>query len=55
MMKILLEKLKRTWPKIIEEEICKKVEEPLNTDEVKLEIQPRIEEGHKQLNNGITL
>jgi arginine/glutamate-rich protein 1 len=31
--------------KILEDEICMKVEESLNTDEVKSEIQARIEEG----------
>ena len=37
------------------EEIYKKVEESLNTYEVKLEMQYRIEEGHKNLINGLTL
>jgi arginine/glutamate-rich protein 1 len=41
--------------KRIEEEICKMVEESLNTDEVKSEIQARIEEGHHNLLNGVTL
>jgi arginine/glutamate-rich protein 1 len=41
--------------KILEEEICKKVEESLNTDEVKSEMLFRIEEGHQNLINGVTL
>jgi hypothetical protein len=41
--------------KRLEEEICKKVEESLNVDEVKSEIQARIEEGHQNLINGVTL
>jgi hypothetical protein len=41
--------------KILEDEICMKVEESLNIDEVKLEIQARIEGGHQNLLYGITL
>ena len=41
--------------KILQDKICMKVEESLNTDEVKLEIQARIEEGHQSLLDGITL
>jgi hypothetical protein len=41
--------------KILEVEICKKVEEIVNTDEVKLEMESRIEEGCKKLMDGITL
>ena len=37
--------LDQDYTKILEEEICKKVEEFLNTDEVKLEMQSKIEEG----------
>jgi len=39
----------------IEEEICKKDEESLNIDDVKLEMQYRIEEGCKNLIYGIIL
>jgi hypothetical protein len=35
--------------KILKDENCMKVEESLNTDEVKSEIQARIEEGHQNL------
>jgi hypothetical protein len=41
--------------KIIEKEICKKVEESLNNDEVKSETQSRIEEGRQNLINRVTL
>ena len=41
--------------KILEVEICKKVEEIVDTDEVKLETESRIEEGCKKLMDGITL
>jgi hypothetical protein len=41
--------------KILEEEICKKVEESLNNDEVKSEMKSRIEEGHQNLIDGVTL
>jgi arginine/glutamate-rich protein 1 len=41
--------------KILQEEICKKVEESLNTYEVKSEMQAKIEEGHHNLLDGITL
>jgi arginine/glutamate-rich protein 1 len=41
--------------KRLQEEICKKVEESLNTDEVKSEMQAKIEEGHQNLLDGITL
>jgi arginine/glutamate-rich protein 1 len=41
--------------KRLEEEICKKVEESLNNDEVKLEMQSRIEEGHQNLINGVNI
>jgi hypothetical protein len=40
--------------KILEAEICMKVEESLNTSEVKLEIQARIE-GHQNLLDGIVI
>jgi hypothetical protein len=43
------------YTKRVEEEICKKVEESLNTSEVKLEMQSRIEEGRHNLINGVTL
>jgi hypothetical protein len=38
--------LDEEYTKILEEEIFKKVEESINIDQVKLEIQSRIEEGH---------
>jgi arginine/glutamate-rich protein 1 len=41
--------------KILEDEICMKVEESLNTDEVKSELQAKIEEGRQNLLDGITL
>jgi hypothetical protein len=41
--------------KIPKEEICEKVDESLNIDEVKSEMQARIEEGHQNLIDGITL
>jgi hypothetical protein len=41
--------------KRLEEEICKKVEESLNADEVKLEIQSKLEEGRHNLINGVML
>jgi hypothetical protein len=41
--------------KRLEGEICKKVEESLNIDEVKLEMKSIIEEGHQILINGVTL
>jgi arginine/glutamate-rich protein 1 len=41
--------------KRLEDEIRMKVEESLNTDEVKSEIQVRIEEGRQNLLDGITL
>jgi hypothetical protein len=41
--------------KRIEEEICNKVEESLNNDEVKSEMQSKIEEGRQNLINGVTL
>jgi arginine/glutamate-rich protein 1 len=40
--------------KRLEDEICKKVEESLNTDEVKSEMQSRIE-GRQNLIDGVTL
>jgi hypothetical protein len=43
------------FTKTLEEEICKKVKESLNIDEVKLEIQSIIEEGYQNLVNGVTL
>jgi hypothetical protein len=41
--------------KRLEGEIYMKVEESLNTDKVKLEIKSKIEEGHQNLINGVTL
>jgi arginine/glutamate-rich protein 1 len=41
--------------KRLEEEICKKVEESLNTDDLKLEMKSRIEKGHQNLINRVTL
>jgi hypothetical protein len=41
--------------KILEEGICKKIEEYLNIDQVKLELQSKIEEEHYNLINGVTL
>jgi hypothetical protein len=41
--------------KRLQEEICKKVEESLNTDEVKSEMQTKIEEGNHNLIDGVTL
>jgi hypothetical protein len=41
--------------KILEAEICMKVEESLNTSEVKSEIQARIEEGRQNLLDGIVI
>jgi hypothetical protein len=41
--------------KIFEDEIYKKVEESLNTDEVKLEMNARIEEGCHNLINGVAM
>jgi hypothetical protein len=41
--------------KILQDEICKTVEESLNTDEVKSEMKSRIEEGRWNLLDGITL
>jgi arginine/glutamate-rich protein 1 len=41
--------------KRLEEETCKKVEESLNTDEVKSEMQSIVEEGCHNLINGVTL
>jgi arginine/glutamate-rich protein 1 len=41
--------------KRLEEEIYKKVEESLNTDEVKSEMQTIIEEGCQNLINGVAL
>jgi hypothetical protein len=41
--------------KRLEEEICKKVEESLNIDEVKSEMQAKIEEGCHNLIDGVTL
>jgi arginine/glutamate-rich protein 1 len=41
--------------KRLEEEICKKIEEALNMDEVKLEMQSRIEEGRNKLMENITI
>jgi arginine/glutamate-rich protein 1 len=41
--------------KRLEEKICKKFEESLNTDEVKSEMQSKIEEGCQNLINGLTL
>jgi arginine/glutamate-rich protein 1 len=40
---------------ILEEEIYKKVEESLNTNAVKSEMQSRIEGGRKNLIEGVTL
>jgi hypothetical protein len=40
---------------ILQEEIGKKVEQSLNTDEVKSEMQDRIEEGRHNLIDGVTL
>jgi chromosome segregation ATPase len=48
-------KIEEDTIKKLEEEICKKVEESLNIDEVKSEMQSRIEEGCKNLIDGITL
>ena len=39
----------------LEEEICKKVKESLNTDELKSEMKDKIEEGCHNLLHGITL
>jgi hypothetical protein len=47
--------LDEEYTKILQEEICKKVEESLNTDEVKLEMKARIEEGCQNLIDGVTL
>ena len=41
--------------KRLEDEICMKVEESLNIDEVKLEIQAKIEQGCQNVLDGITL
>ena len=41
--------------KRLQEEIGKKVEESLNMDEVKSEMQARIEEGRQNLIDGVTL
>jgi hypothetical protein len=41
--------------KRIEKEIYKKVEESLNTDEVEFKMQSKIEEGRRNLINGVTL
>jgi hypothetical protein len=41
--------------KRLEDEICEKIEESINIDEVKSEIQSRIEEGCQNLINGVTL
>jgi hypothetical protein len=41
--------------KRLQEEICKKVDESLNMDEVNSEMQARIEEGRQNLLDGITL
>jgi hypothetical protein len=43
------------FTKRLEEEIFKKVKESLNIDEVKLEMQSKIEEGYQNLVNGVTL
>jgi hypothetical protein len=43
------------FTKRLEEEICKKVKESLNIDEVKLEMQSKIEEGCQNRINGVTL
>ena len=48
-------KIEEDTIKKLEEEICKKVEESLNKDEVKSEIKSRIEEGHQNLKDGLTL
>jgi hypothetical protein len=47
--------LDKETTKRLEKEICKKVEESLNTYEVKSEMQYRIEEGHQNLIDGVTL
>jgi arginine/glutamate-rich protein 1 len=41
--------------KRVQEEICKKVEESLNTNDVKSEMQAKIEEGRHNLLDGIPL
>ena len=43
------------YTKGIEEEICKKVEESINNDDVKYEMKSRIEEGCQNLIDGVTL
>jgi arginine/glutamate-rich protein 1 len=47
--------LDEEYTKILEETICNKVEESLNTNEVKLEMQARIEEGCQNLIDQVTL
>jgi len=47
--------LDEEYTKRVEEEIFKKVEESLNTNEVKSEIKPKIEGGHQNLIDGVTL
>jgi arginine/glutamate-rich protein 1 len=39
----------------VQEEICRKVEESLNTNDVKSEMQAKIEEGRHNSLDGITL
>jgi hypothetical protein len=46
--------LDEEYTKRLKDEICMKVEESLNTDEVKSEIQAKIEEGCQNLLDGIT-
>jgi diphthamide biosynthesis methyltransferase len=47
--------LDEEYTKILEGEIFKKVEASLNTDEVKLEMKSKIEDGHQNLINEVTL
>jgi hypothetical protein len=57
-VKILKEEKKNCQNKeerILQEEICKKVEESLNTNEVKSEMQARIKEGCHNWLDGMTL
>jgi hypothetical protein len=47
--------LDEKYTKRLEEEICKKVEKSLNIDEINKKIKYKIEEGHRNLINGVTL